>query len=350
MRTDLCTTAAVAALALAPSAGFGQSGYANAPFRDAPVAVAHAAALERIAVYARALGLPGGSAEDEDDEAAAGAGPQGDEEEEARPLADLALVRGSLTVAAPDLAGKLAAAVGEMAEGGDGGAAGAAAVLPLVEEAKAKLLPADMAITPAFRAAVMASLLLDEGGVAEGYEEAVDGESQAYTVGYFALQRVEALWAELAAAAPERGGVDATLAILADLFPSGTPPATLSPDPEQAEAPAQQVVGLLEAVTDAELYPGRDLAGAAARVQDIAEQGCAALAAGDGGLGLETLAIAASYYDATVADTLLMLAPEAGDAVASNLEAVNAGEPAEAAGACPPLLDALAAGQGALTP
>ena len=71
MRTDLITTVAIAALLLAPTvAGAQSSGYADAPFREHPVAVAQAAALERIEVAARALAAT--AASDEDDDAASG--------------------------------------------------------------------------------------------------------------------------------------------------------------------------------------------------------------------------------------------------------------------------------------
>ena len=57
MRTDPFTAVAIAALLVAPTAAGAQSsGYANAPFREHPVEMAQAAALERIEVAARALG------------------------------------------------------------------------------------------------------------------------------------------------------------------------------------------------------------------------------------------------------------------------------------------------------
>ena len=158
----------------------------------------------------------------------------------------------------------------EAAEHGADAAEPAEDVIRLTEEARGKLLPAAIADTPGFQAALMASLLLEEGGVAEGYEEATEGEASAYAIGYFALQRVKALWQGLAGqASPEQSAdVAAMLAILDGLFPSQEMPERLSPDPEQAEAPAQQLVGLLEGVADAELYLGRDLGAAAAVVHD----------------------------------------------------------------------------------
>lgn len=342
MRTDLRATAALAAL-LASAAGAEAQGYVNAPFRDAPVALAQAAALERIEIYARAIAAAGVDADDDDDD------DDDDEEEEGGPLFDFSLVRGSLATAAPELERGLAAEIGELAEGE---ADAAEEILPLVERAKAALLVPETADAAPFQAGVMAALLLEEGGVAEGYEEAVEGEATAYAVGYFALQRVKALWEGLAgqASAEQAEDVGEMFAILDGLFPGEAMPETLSPDPEQAEAPAQQLVGLLEAVTNADLYPGRDLGAAAARVHDIAAEGCEAFAAGDAGVGLERLTIAAAYYDQTVADTLGLLAPESAEAIDDHLEAVEEGEADEAAAACAPLLDALAAGREALMP
>jgi hypothetical protein len=196
----------------------------------------------------------------------------------------------------------------------------------------------------------MASLLLDEGGVAEGYEEAVEGEAPAYTTGWFALQRVKALWDGLAPqATPEQAGdVGAMLAILDGLFPTEALPARLSPDPEQAEAPAQMLVGLLEGVADADLYPGRNLAAAAGLVHSIAAGACARIEAGDDDVGAEELRIAGAYYDQTVADTLVVLAPDAGAAIAESLDSLDEGE--ATTGPCAPLLAALEAGREALTP
>jgi hypothetical protein len=349
----------MAAMLLAPTEADAQSSsYANAPFREHPVAVAQAAALERIEVAARALAVT--AASDEDDDEAEAADDQatadgGEEEEEGGPLIDFGLLRASLAAASPALEEKLAAAIGEMVEAAEDGkdaAEPAEDVIRLTEEARGKLLTAAVADTPAFQAAVMASLLLEEGGVAEGYEEATEGEASAYATGYFALQQVKALWDRLAGqASPQQAtDVEAMLAMLDGLFSSQGMPERLSPDPEQAEAPAQQLVGLLEGVADAELYLGRDLATAAAVVHDLAVQGCASLGAGKEALGVEELRIAAAYYDQTVRDTLGMMAPEAAAAIGEGLEALDERKADEAAKACGPLLQAFAADRTALTP
>lgn len=356
MRTDLLATAAVSALLLAPGLARAQSAvYATAPFREHPVEVAQGAALERIGVAARALAVTpdkDDEAADDDDQATA-AGEE--EEEEGGPLVDFGLVRASLAAASPELEEKLAGAIEEVVEAAEHGTdvdESAEKVVGLTEEARGKLLPGDLAATPGFQAAMMASLLLEEGGVAEGYEEATGGEAQAYATGYFALQRVKALWQGLAGkASPQQvGEVEAMLAMLDGLFPTQEMPERLSPDPEQAEAPAQQLVGLLEGVADAELYLGRDLAAAAGVVHDLAVQGCGSLEAGKEAVGVEELQIAAAYYDQTVSDTLGLIAPEAAETIKEGLGEVGEGEADELAEACGPLLQALAEGKAALTP
>ena len=360
MRTDLLTTAAFAALLLTPIAAAAQSsGYASAPFREHPVEVAQGAALERIDVAARALALKGAEedAEDEDSDAA-GSGEAGDgedEEEEGGPLDDFGLLRASLAAASPELEQRLGAAIAELLEAAEDGkdlGASSEEVVGLTQEARGKLLPPTVADAPGFRAALMASLLLDEGGVAEGFEEASEGEASAYTLGYVALQRVKALWEGLSGQASPQQAADvaAMFALLDALFPTEEMPEQISPDPEQAEAPAQQLVALLEGVADAELFLGRDLAAAMTVVNDVAAQGCASLAAGKAGLGVEQLRIAAAYYDQTVVDTLGMIAPDAAAAIAEGLEEVEEGEADELAEACGPLLQGLAAGRTALTP
>lgn len=361
MRIDLLAALAIAALLLAPTVvGAQSSSYANAPFREHPMEVAQAAALERIEAAARALAVTGASDDDDDeaetaddDQAATHGGEE--EDEEGGPLIDFGLLRASLAAASPALEAKLAAAIEKMVEGAEDGkdiAEPAEEVIRLSEKARGELLTPAVTDMPGFQAALMASLLLDEGGVAEGYEEATEGEASAYAVGYFALQRIKWLWEGLAGRASPQQSTDvkAMLAMLDELFPSQDMPERLSSDPEQAEAPAQQLVGLLEGIADAELYLGRDLAAATAVVHDLAVKGCTLLEAGKEALGVEELRVAAAYYGQTVRDTLGMMAPEAAAAIAEVLEELDEGEADEVANTCGPLLEAFAAGQASLAP
>ena len=373
MRTELLATAALTALLLAPTAAFAQSaGYAHAPFRDHPVAVAQGAALERIEVAARALAVTGGAEDDDDqakadddddkakadddDDAPAKAAGGEEEEEEGGPQVDFGLLQASLAAASPKLAKRLGAEIEELVEAAEHGKdadEAAEEVIELAGQARGKLIKDAIAKSPSFQAAMVASLLLEEGGVAEGYEEATKGEAQAYASGYFALQRVKALWEGLAKhATPEQTAeVAATLKMLDGLFPSQQMPEHLSPDPEQAEAPAQQLVGLLEGVADAELYLGRDLGVAAGVVHDLAAEGCASLKKKKTqALGVERLRIAAAYYGQTVSDTLGLLAPEAAETIKEGFEEAGEGEVDELEEACGPLVKALAEGKAALTP
>lgn len=352
-RTDVLSTFAALLLAAAPAAA--QSDYSSAPFRDQPVPLAQAAALERIEASARALAVARPSAKDADDDGGKEADEQ-DEAEDEGPMADLALLKASLAAASPKLARAFVAAVGEMAEAAGAGKNAlqpAEAVVRLSGKARAAMQKSKAVNTPAFHAALMASLLLDEGGVSEIYEDAAGGDRTAYTTGYFVLRRVKTLWKGLSArATPEQtGDVEQMLAMLDALFPGEKVPEHLSPDPEEAEAPSHQVVTLLETVTKADLYPGRDLAGTGALVHDLAQGGCKALASKkDRAVGAEKLTIAAGYYGQIMKNTVAMMAPDAAAAIEAAFASLREAMPEGDAHVCGPLLNALAKGQAALTP
>ncbi|MCA8880731.1 MAG: hypothetical protein KDA73_12435 [Rhodobacteraceae bacterium] len=307
------------------------------------MALAQAAALERMKVAAQVMVAMSGSAYAGIDDTEAGQDDDG-------LRAGVGLFRSSLAAVAPDIGERLDRALEALAETAEQGAppAGPAQdVVDLARQAERALLTPDRPDAPQVEAALMASLLLDEGGVAESYAEAVQGDPAAYLAGWFALARVNALWRGLAGhATPQQSAeAEAMLAMLGDLFPGESPPPQMAAYPEQAEAPAQQLVGLLETIVDADLYPDRDLVGAVARVRDIAAEGCADLAAGDAGAGREMLMIATALYDRTVAETLAVLAPDLRVAIAQGLQAVRAGGSTAAVRVCPDLLDALAAGR-----
>lgn len=365
-----------AALALALSAGQGlaqQGGYPNAPFREHPAELAQAAAVERVAVTARAFLNPApkeaedetaASADDDDDQPAA-SGDDDDEgaaavtaeddeasggeegaEDEGLLSAALPLFEASLAAKDAELATDLKAAVMEMLEAreaGEDSAPAAKAVLGLAEKARAALVPADLAASAPFEAAVMAGLLLDEGGVSESYEEASEGEGDGYLVAYAALARVKDLWAGLkATGAPAADGA-AALASLDALLPSAAVPERLSPDPEEAEAPAHALVAAAEGAAQADLYPGRDLGAAAEVVRDLAAKGCGMLGS-DERRGRELLAIAGAYGDALLADPLSVMDPEAGAAIGAGFDAAREGESPD----CDALLKALGDAKAAL--
>src|SRR5262245_57415648 len=118
-RTDALSILAALFMAASPAAG--QSDYSRTPFRDEPVLLAQAAAIERIGAAARALAAirPPAKGTATDAESKAAAKPdeaEDDEGEEGGPIADLALIRARLAAASPQLARALAASLDEMAE------------------------------------------------------------------------------------------------------------------------------------------------------------------------------------------------------------------------------------------
>ena len=313
--------AAAAALPLAPLAA-AADGYAHAPFRDHPVALAQAAAIERLSARARALSAASGPPE----ALIEGAG-------EIRET-DLPLFLASLRRASPEAADALEGAVAALldrAEAGGPVAPAADALLREAERARGALFPNGHGARPAFGAALAAALLLSEGGVADAYEEAVEGEVGAFAFGRAVLARVEELWDGLRLANdPAAGDVDAALARLGALFPAPAPRERLPSDPEEAEAHAQALVGRLETIADADLYPGRDLGGALVVAREVAGAGCDALEAGEPDLGAERIAVAARHYGETLGATLGVLAPAAHGEVEAALGRLP-GDPASCA-------------------
>lgn len=323
--------ARAAALLLAAPLAAAAEGYAWAPFREHPVALAQAAAVERLAARLRAL-----SADPEPPEQVG--------------TEDVRLFLASLRRASPEAAEALERAVAALAGGAEAGgpvAPAAQEALRAVEEARGVLFPGGHDARPGFGAALAATLLLSEGGVAGAYEEAAEGEAGAYPFGRALLARVAEIWRAIrptdgSAASDE---VDAALARLGALFPAPTPPGRLAADPEEAEAHAQALVGRLETIADADLYPGRDLPGALAVAGEVAGSGCDALAAGDAGLGAERIAVAGLHYEETLGATLGLLAPDAHEAVEGALDRLPS-DPA----ACAALDAALGRARDALAP
>ena len=310
--------AALALLAGIAAPALAQEAYPDAPFRAHPALLAQAAALERIAVTAEAYARP--APEAESDAAASDAAAAGEEEaEEGLGQAAAPLFMASLVAKAPDTAEALGTALDALLEAREAGgdtAAAAGKVADLTARAKAALLPAEVVDTAPFRGALLAALLLDEGGVAESYEEASGGEVDAYAVGWTALRRARSLWDGLKArGAPEAVAEgDAALARLDALFPS-------------AERPARPPRSARRADARADLYPGRDLGAAGAS---------------DAAVGRELLAIASAYHGALLAAPLSVMAPEAEARITAAFGA--AGEAPD----CGALPDALGAAREAL--
>ncbi len=130
----------------------------------------------------------------------------------------------------------------------------------LLDEAYDVIAPPAIRDLPAFKGGVIAQLLLGEGGVAEGLEEAII-ERWEFANGWGATQRVKELWSEVSGLATPAGQADVEEMIAAfdAIYPSAVPPDNFRGiDPEEAETPAQRMTGLLESIVDAALYSGRD--------------------------------------------------------------------------------------------
>lgn len=174
------------------------------------------------------------------------------------------------------------------------------------------IIPAEVRKSPLFLAALIADLSLGEGGVAEGYEEAAEGELYEFTSGWAALQRVKDLWGEMApyATAQQLADADEMLELLDAVYPQAEPPAAIVGSPEEAEAPVQRLVGILETVADAELFAGRDmLALSESLVQTIAPA-CRAYQLGNDEVALEGVFVVGEMYMRYLAGFLGFMAPE----------------------------------------
>ncbi len=257
---------------------------------------------------------------------------------------------GSLRQADPALADELLAAlelVSEQAAAGEHDPAAVSRARQALSRAEAALFDDATRASPDFIAAVMADLVLADDGVAEAYEEAVGEEVWEYSNGWAALGRVQELWQELSVFADERlkADVEEMLAQLAALYPSPTPPETLSANPEEAEAPAQRLVGLLEEVAGASLYSGRDLARLSGHLAGLTAEACELYAAGEVELATEHANAVRDPYRKSLRRLLDLLAPELHAEIAVRLDALTGREdepfPEDPSATCTELLEGL---------
>lgn len=148
----------------------------------------------------------------------------------------------------------------------------------LLAQAYDIVIPPETQEDPVFKGAVMSMLLLADGGVAEGYEEGTV-QPWEYPAGWVALQRVKEMWAEIAPLGlpgPVEDGVE-MLDFLDTVLPQPEPPADITRgNPEEAEAPAQRLVGIIETITDANLYAGREPGVLAVRLAEETQLACEA--------------------------------------------------------------------------
>ncbi len=314
VRPFLATLATAAAL----FSGAAAAQYASDPFFDQTVLQSRGFGLEMMGVRLRLLDAYGVAPQELDETV------EGLEE-------DLARFGGTLAAEAPDVAEELDEALEELEEAFEDGAdltVRVAEARTILEAAYAAVIPADVRASSAYRAGVMADLLLAEGGVAEGVEEAVEeGEPWMYPLGWAALQRVVELWNGLAefATAEQESFAQQYLDTLRDIYPTATIPETLPVNPEEAESPAQSLVGILESVADAALYPGRDVRRLAPHLVTVTAMACEAYAAGDEAIAFEHIVVVGDYYDAHLTDFLALVAADADEAVTGMLAALGYG-------------------------
>lgn len=336
-------TLAICLLASASApAGEMRAAFASEPIYEDPVLVAEAFGLERLAARASAL-----AAFDDPPEGLL-------EQAQKMRTRDMPLFFARLQEVAPDTADTLAAAVEEVlapADTGEAAAKPAEALLAAVEDARDFLFPEAVRESAEFQVAVMAKLLLADDGVGESYEDAAEGDTWEYPTGWAALQRVHVLWGGLprgddAEAAAE---VDSMLEFLDTLLPTVEPPAQFAGDPEEPEAYSHRLVGFLEVIADADLYPGRDLPRMAAMVEEIAVQGCGSDVEGPHS-GAQLVSVAHFYYRETLRRPLSILAPNAHEAAGEAFAGLQHWPEDEIEVLCGQLLGALEDGRAAFGP
>lgn len=242
---------------------------------------------------------------------------------------DLPRFMGTLQTLDADLAGELEEAIEELEEAVESGSGVAEAISEareLLIAAYALVIPADYRGDPAFNAALITDLSLGEVGVGEGYEEAIEGELAAFTMGYVALARVTELWNEIApgATAQQVADIEEMLDFIGTLYPTPTIDEPIVGNPEEAEAPVHRLLGVLETVVDAELYPGRDMAALARHLPEELVGACQAYDAGDDALGLEiAIAVGYRYLNADLGDFMEFMAPDVHEEVAELIGALT---------------------------
>lgn len=268
---------------------------------------------------------------------------------------DVRRFAGTLEALDAELAANLWEALEEAVEDAEDGRANIAAIATareLWERAYALLVPAETRSSPAFVGAVMADLLLADDGVAEALEDALDDELWEYPGGWAALQRVKALWASVMvplAGAEQVSFGEQYVAFMEEIYPSHVIPERLPDNPEEAEAPAQSMVGVLETITGVSLYTGRDLPYLAGHLAELVAPACDVYAAGNDRLAVESIYAARNHYRKHLRRLLDLVAPDIHVVAGGMLDALISSDPPEdRAAACGELRDALQEAKSAL--
>lgn len=296
----------VAAVILTAMLASASAQYSGAPFFTQPLVQSQAFGLEMALQRLAALELAGEAVGEDDDWGEVVEGLE----------SDLDRFMGTLLAADATLAATVVAAVEEVEEAYESGTDPAGAIgaaRAALDAAYPVVVPADVRSDPAFVAALITDMSLGGIGVGEGYEEAIEDELPAYTLGYVALERVWSLWNDIAGGATtqQRADVEEMLEFIGTLYPTPTIDEALVGNPEEAEAPVHRIVGVLETIVDAELYPGRDMAVLATRLPEQLAGACEAYEAGDGDLGTEiAIAVGYRYLNADLGDFMEFMAPD----------------------------------------
>ncbi len=235
---------------------------------------------------------------------------------------------GALRAADPMLASELLEAlaeVEELVEDGEDARAAVAEARHLIQQAYDLIIPAEVRRSPLFLGALIADLSLGEGGVAEGYEEAAEGELYEFSSGWAAQQRIKQLWGEMSiyATAQQRADVQEMLTLLDELYPQAQPPTVIVGSPEEAEAPVQRLLGILETVADAELFAGRDMLALSQSLVQTLGPACQAYQAGNDELALEGVFVVGEMYVRYLAGFLGFMAPETHEEAAEVIAALT---------------------------
>lgn len=331
---------AVAVLVMALGPGQAQEGFEQSPFFDQTERVLQAHAIEMLS--ARLRGLSALAATTSEDMGAAEGGDEAEDDlgEIIEALdVDYRRFGATLQAQAPELFEDLRDALGALEDAHENGgdvAAAADRAAALVDEARQEVLGDSLESDPALAAAVMAMMLTTEnGGIGEGYEEAVEGEVGPFAVGWAALARVEEMWTLLEPMAndTQRFEINDMFTELQVLFPSPRPgPEVERSDPEEAEGSTQRIGGFLEELTDADLFPSRDLGRLLSRIRDVSASACESYEGGNHAAGLESISNAAFVYGEYLGNTLALFSPEAANEAQASYDALSPGAMGEEEG------------------